>query len=314
MNDLPKIVSFSGGHSSGYMLWRLIQQYPDFRERFRVVFENTGKEHNATLDFVHEVETRWRVPITWLQYTRVDARTLTLDQVKEGKTQTYLAERQDKGETTHWWREVNYETAARHNTTPNPFDELLEWATVLPNVKTRMCSVQLKVRTRDRYLYAQGVRDFEAYIGIRGDEPDRPAEILANIGCFEKPRFPLFDARVTKAQVEDFWDTQPFRLRIPNRLGNCTGCFLKARWKRVLIAKEDPVAIKWWADWEDRRTATTYGDGGRWDRRKGNSWAAIIEEANSPTLALDYEEPDTPCSCAIGGYRYAQTDENEDPA
>ena len=44
VNNLPNIVSFSGGLSSGKMLADLIAANPDFRERFIVVFENTGKD------------------------------------------------------------------------------------------------------------------------------------------------------------------------------------------------------------------------------------------------------------------------------
>ena len=35
-------------------------------ENLTVLFCNTGKEYDETLDFVNEVETRWNVPVTWL--------------------------------------------------------------------------------------------------------------------------------------------------------------------------------------------------------------------------------------------------------
>ncbi len=66
MNTLPNIVSFSGGLSSGDMLRRLIEANPDFNERFIVVFENTGKEHNATLEFVRDFQAHYKIKIVWL--------------------------------------------------------------------------------------------------------------------------------------------------------------------------------------------------------------------------------------------------------
>ena len=47
-----KIVSFSFGQTSGYMLRKLMDANPKtFDDDFCVVFANTGREHEATLDF-----------------------------------------------------------------------------------------------------------------------------------------------------------------------------------------------------------------------------------------------------------------------
>jgi hypothetical protein len=310
------VVSFSGGQSSGEMLRRLIDRHADFRERFIVVFENTGKEHDATLDFVHRVETEWAVPIIWLQYKRIDANAVPIHLVKEGKTQTYHRKLQEKGAMAHWFDVVNYETAARKGDKWTPFDDLLAWASVLPNVVARLCSVQLKVRTRDRYLYSVGIRHFNSFIGIRADEQDRQHEILCNLGEFEMPHFPLVVDGVIKADVNAAWDARPFKLTIPNRSGNCEGCFLKTRAKRVLFAREQPQAAQWYLDWEAKRGATTHGDGGVFDRKKENSWASIIADAQNPYFVVVDDEEDIPCSCAVGGYRDAKADDEqvEDPS
>jgi 3'-phosphoadenosine 5'-phosphosulfate sulfotransferase (PAPS reductase)/FAD synthetase len=294
------------------MLHCLMNAHPDFRDRFTVIFENTGREHEATLDFVHEVEAQWDVPVIWLEYTRVPAIEIAPALVKEGKTQTNLITAQREGLRAHWWKVVNFRTASRRGDEQSPFDELLAWASVLPNVRSRMCSVQLKTRTRDRYIYSQGIRDFYSYIGIRQDEAHRVDEIMANIrpNDFEQPVFPLVDGRTNKATVDAFWAAQPFRLNIPNLLGNCDFCFLKARFKRAAIAKTDPVAAMWWANWEEFRQRTTTGDGGLFDRRK--SVASFLADADQPELSLqvDESEQDVPCSCAVGGYR-GRTDQDE---
>src|SRR6185503_5811819 len=110
----------------------------------------------------------------------------------------------EKGEDAHWYQIVNYENAARDKDPVTPFDKLLNWANVLPNVRTRMCSVQMKIRTRDRYLRSRGMGKFQSFIGIRKDAEDRKVEILANIDQYETPNFPLCDAGVDKKEVDAF--------------------------------------------------------------------------------------------------------------
>ncbi len=308
----PHIISFSFGQTSGFMLSRLMDQYgAAFDKRFRVVFENTGKEHDATLEFGHEFETKRGIPITWLEYTRVPAVSIPLYAVTEGKQRTNLAKQQAEGLDTHWFKVVDYHTA-RRDTDPNtPFDELLSWANVLPNTVTRMCSVQMKIRTRDRYLRSIGVMQFNSYIGIRADESDRINDILANVDKYETPHFPLNDAGVTVKDVKNFWDKQPFRLNIPNYLGNCKQCWLKKRSKLLRIAKEDRASIEWGAMQEKRFALKGAGAGAFF--KEGQSYEGILHEADNQTIMQFADDGgevnDTPCSCAIGGYR-GKTDED----
>jgi 3'-phosphoadenosine 5'-phosphosulfate sulfotransferase (PAPS reductase)/FAD synthetase len=313
MNELhaktitPNILSFSGGLTSGYMLHREIQRVglDEYNRTFTNVFENTGREHNATLDFVHEVETRWGVPIVWLEYTRVPAREIDPSMVTEGRMRNGLIKKQEIGEFAHWFKRVDHASASRIGQ-PGPFDEFLNFAGVLPNVQTRSCSVQLKIRTRDRFLRSIGVMGFNAYIGIRKDEEDRKVEILANIDRFESPRFPLCDENITKADVDAFWKAQPFTLNIPNHQGNCDGCFLKARWKLVAWAKAFPDQAKWWRDKEDVFFRKADGDGRYFSKSK--SYQGIINDAEHPEFDF-VKDDDIPCSCAVGGYRAKEDEE-----
>jgi hypothetical protein len=66
--DQPTGISFSGGRSSAYMLWRILDANGGLPEHTRVCFANTGKEAEATLRFVRNCGERWRVPITWIEY------------------------------------------------------------------------------------------------------------------------------------------------------------------------------------------------------------------------------------------------------
>jgi 3'-phosphoadenosine 5'-phosphosulfate sulfotransferase (PAPS reductase)/FAD synthetase len=66
----PTCISFSGGRTSAYMLWRVLQsnggKLPD---ETVVCFQNTGKEREETLEFVRDCSKNWDVPITWLEFT-----------------------------------------------------------------------------------------------------------------------------------------------------------------------------------------------------------------------------------------------------
>lgn len=43
----PTVVSFSGGRTSAYMLWQVLENNEDLSDLV-VTFANTGKEHPAT--------------------------------------------------------------------------------------------------------------------------------------------------------------------------------------------------------------------------------------------------------------------------
>lgn len=299
------VVLFSGGRTSGFMLKRLLEIYPNFREDFLVCFGNTGKEMPETLDFVHEVETRWKVEVVWLEYARVLASQIPAGIFPTDRRNQNLATATQSGETAHWFKVVNYETASRDG---KPFDEMLEWASVLPNQGARMCSVQLKIRTVMRYLFSLGLKEYAPIIGIRKDEENRVLEILASADNFEHCQFPLVDFGVTEAEVLNFWNGNYFDLQIEGYLGNCDLCFLKATHKRVRIAKERPVLLGWWKHWETVKALTCDGDGKFF--RKGQPYSKIEQMANeSGLLELPANDVDIPCSCAERGFK-KDDDEN----
>ena len=66
----PTCISFSGGRTSAYMLYKVLEAHQmSLPQEAKVLFCNTGKEDNATLDFVNECSVRWGVEITWLEFT-----------------------------------------------------------------------------------------------------------------------------------------------------------------------------------------------------------------------------------------------------
>jgi hypothetical protein len=238
----------------------------------RVLFANTGKERNETLDFVHECEKRWGLNVVWLEYDRVG------DQ--------------------HAFKVVTYETAHRNRTPNGPFDKLLEWMPVCPNVRARGCSTQLKVRTMRRYLESQGFTRWRSAIGIRADESHRCIGIKADCPSFIRPEFPLVTMRATEADVMQFWAGQPFDLRLKQYEGNCDACFLKAKWKLQQIERDKPGTLDWWIEKEREKKADGCKAGAQF--REDRSYAEIKASVNTPVLFSDDDE--IGCTCLEGAW------------
>ena len=280
------------------MLYLMMYEYGErLDDEFIVIFCNTGKERNETLDFVHEVETKWNVKIVWLEYDRILASKIPSDIFPTKLRNKNLKKSADAGEETHWFKIVDYESASRKG---EPFDKLLNWMSSLPNVVSRGCSMQLKIRTAMRYLFSTGLKQYESFIGIRHDEKHRAIQILGNCDKFEHPKFPLCEQEIDEAKVLEFWKINAFDLKLRSYEGNCDLCFLKAKWKRILLVRENPDMVNWWKAWEAKKSAGGEVRNGRFFRL-GEPYEKIEELAHEKTLfdlVVDTTEKDIPCSCA----------------
>jgi 3'-phosphoadenosine 5'-phosphosulfate sulfotransferase (PAPS reductase)/FAD synthetase len=241
--DEPTVISFSGGRTSAYMLWRVLQANKGLPEEALVCFANTGKEEKATLEFVRDCEKNWGVEIHWLEY-------------RPGKQ----------------FERVTFETASRNG---EPFEDLIKERKMLPNVRARFCTQELKIDTMIRYLKSIGFNEYCKMIGIRADEQRRVAKMKPRIAA-ETPVMPLAQAGVTKAEVLDFWASQPFDLKLPvingeTIGGNCDLCFLKSLPKILTLISQKPERAIWWAKMESLdEVPNNGGDGNRFriDRPK----------------------------------------------
>lgn len=225
--DGPTCISFSGGRTSAYMLWRVLQSNHGLPDEAKVCFANTGKEDEATLRFVQACATHWEVPITWLEYQRGGG-----------------------------WQVVSFDLASRNG---EPFEALILKKKYLPNPVSRFCTQELKVKTIDRYLESQGI-EADTMVGVRADEPRRIAK-LRQRGLL----LPLVDSGVTQTEVQAFWKSQPFDLELPFRdgitpLGNCDLCFLKGPQQILGLIKDNPARAVWWARQEQAIGATFRSD------------------------------------------------------
>ena len=66
------VISFSGGETSAFMLNLLLQTFKagkldDKYTDIKVVFANTGQEHEQTLIFVKRVAEYFNVDVTWIE-------------------------------------------------------------------------------------------------------------------------------------------------------------------------------------------------------------------------------------------------------
>lgn len=64
----PAVVSFSGGRTSAFMLYKIIQAHGgSLPADVYVVFADTGKERPETLDFVRQCGLQWNVKVHWVE-------------------------------------------------------------------------------------------------------------------------------------------------------------------------------------------------------------------------------------------------------
>jgi len=269
-------ISFSGGRTSAYMLYKVLEAHNmSLPSEAVVCFANTGKEEEATLQFVQACSDNWNVPIIWVEYQN-DAPNFKI---------------------------VNFETASRNG---EPFEDLIRNGSrrYLPNPMTRYCTVDLKIKAAQRYLFSIGWTHWDNLVGIRADESRRVAKIRANPSNGNKgiTRFmPLAEAGVTKEIVSEFWKNQSFDLELPNMNGvtyhgNCDLCYLKGGSQVLSLIAEKPERAIWWAKMEALITEPTIANGGVF-RADRPSYASMIKFASEQRDMFDPNEEAIACYC-----------------
>lgn len=239
----PTCLSLSGGRTSAYMLWRVLDSNGldcVINDELCVVFANTGREVPATLNFVRRISEKWHVPIHWVEYTPHD----------------------------ELFREITFETASRKG---EPFEQLILQKKFLPNPVARFCTTDLKIKPTERFLKTRGWKEWDNMLGFRADEPLRVAKIRSQPIMKESPNVerivPLAQAGITKSHVRDFWREHEFDLELPYSFdgstlgGNCDGCFLIPPYQRLSRMRANPSMAVWWIAQEDLTGARFTKDG-----------------------------------------------------
>lgn len=276
--DSPTCISFSGGRTSGYMLWLVLQANGGWPKEAVCCFANTGKEEEATLRFVRDCGKNWNVPIVWVEYRNDE--------------QGYAV--------------VDFDTASRNG---EPFEAMIIKNGFLPNPVVRKCTVELKIRAMHKHLKTLGWREkdsdgWDQFVGIRADEQRRVSKIRARPSLEtvkETMCMPLADAGITVDDVQTFWDAQSFNLELPTYkgrtlAGNCDLCFLKPANQVLSLINERPERATWWARMEALALASK--PSGAVFRSDRPSYAAMQQNAAQQADAFGYgdEEP-IPCFC-----------------
>lgn len=276
----PALISFSGGRTSAFMLYQILQAHGGtLPDDVVVAFANTGKEREETLRFVHECGSRWGVRIHWLEWRDADP----------------------------CFEEVGFNSAARDG---EPFAALIAKKQRLPNWKERWCTEFLKVKVMIAFARALGWQDgdYLEVIGLRDDEGDRILKGYENANFKwdrktkkQVPRvpprrvtYPLAKARVRKPDVMAFWAAQDFDLGLEPYEGNCDLCFLKGRGIRKRIIRDDPSRAEWWAAQEAVERANGCGFFDKRDRVVD----LVAEVERSPELfdePIEDDEHDAEC-------------------
>jgi len=207
------LISFSGGKTSAYMTHHILN---NLTEKYNcvVVFANTGRENEETLEFVRDCDLYLGFKTYWVEAV-----------IHEGRKSTSF-------------RLTNFLTACRNG---EPFEAMIQKYGI-PNKSFPHCTRELKIRPINAFAKKYFGNFYTSAIGIRADEVDR----------IQKGRFiyPLIKLGVTKKIVNEFWEQMYFTLKLPEYRGNCKECWKKSFKKLALIAKDGDG--KWIEDMEKK--------------------------------------------------------------
>lgn len=224
------LISFSGGRTSGYMLWYLFNQWPE-RDNWEklVVFANTGKEVEGTLEFIEMCSRRFAISIIWVESRHLD---------DNGNRFSKRARRVS-------FKVVDFNTASRNG---EPFEEMLS-VLGIPSTNAPLYSEQLKKKAIHEYCKSIGWKKYHKALGIRYDEPTRINKNADKLRIV----YPLVsDTVMSKHDILAWWAEQSFNLQIDAGLGNCDNCWKKNKNLLVRNAKKYPESFIWWQEMTDK--------------------------------------------------------------
>lgn len=205
----------SGGRTSAYMAYYLLNKYKD--REIVVVFANTGKEREETLEFIKNCDLHFKLNTVWIESVQ------------------HHGERKSAG-----FKIVTFETASRNG---EPFEDSIKKHGI-PNPSFPHCSRELKQAPIKNYIESLGFDNYEIALGIRIDEPKRLKPKDNIIYPFAS------EFKNTKLMVNQWWSKQAFDLQLKEYEGNCDMCWKKSKRKLLTIILEHPELLTWWNEME----------------------------------------------------------------
>ena len=176
--NLPHMVKFSGGRSSGMLLFALLEnKILDPARGDVIVFNNTSSEHPDTYRFARdcqEASSRYGVPFFWIEFqTYEDARNGEWTRIPSYRLVNEQPKSPNNPDGFHWRGEV--------------FEELLSWSGYVPNQFSRICTQNMKLEATRLFL-----KDWLACkeaIPRLGHHASRLAQIPGHSSARSRPRF-----------------------------------------------------------------------------------------------------------------------------
>lgn len=215
------LISFSGGRTSAFMTKYILENKADDYDTI-VVFANTGKEREETLEFVRDCDLYFGFNTVWIE-------AVTNPVHKKGVTA----------------KVVSFDTASRAG---EPFEAMIQKHGI-PNPAEPHCTRELKKYAIRAYARSIGWKDYKTAIGIRIDEAGRVSKERQK----EKLVYPLIEwIPITKIDINRFWSEQKFDLILKSYEGNCDCCWKKSFRKLYTLAKEKPEMFEWWEKMEKK--------------------------------------------------------------
>ena len=222
------VVHFSGGRTSGFMVWLFEQRRKAEGIDVKYIFCDTGAEHPKTYEFIREIVKRWKINLTCLRADVI----------------------MDKGVG------VTYKVIGLGECKQDliPFHDICKkYGT--PNINVPLCSQRLKSIPAIKYCNDKyGKKNYLEWLGMRIDEPKRIKNTEDQLDMFQKrKKLPERLQRIrylaeisdfTKEDVIDWWGDQNFDLEIDEHLGNCVFCYKKSTKKVALATKDEPEMAK----------------------------------------------------------------------
>ena len=252
---IKKIINFSGGRSSAFMLFELLKT--NNKNDFIIIFCNTSKETLETYQFIKDCVKNWQFELIVLEYKPKSFIITNIDNCKKN------------GEV---------------------FEELINYKNFMPNIVTRFCTIDMKIRVTKRYLKSLSIKQYINYLGIRADEPQRYSKIITRNTKNVYNDMPMYYNGITKKDISNFWLKQSFDLKHNSNLGNCDLCFLKGKNKIINILREQPQKANWWIERENLSGHTF---------KKDISYKTMLELSKRLELNFENNENEILCNCNL---------------
>ena len=269
---MKTLLSLSGGRSSAYMVWLLLQlgKLPRWN-----TFQNTSMESPQTYELIRAIDEQWLRPAG-----------------KELSLLEFCFDENGK----RGFREVSHDELKKNG---EVFKVAVAARKAVPNRTSRQCTLMMKVEVQDRFARSRGAKGpYNTMLGIRHDEGGRVANMLARNdlldawssgrrecqkcagtgkhmglvcescegkGKMKRIQFkayselPLVEMGVTRADVLKFWQGDHGLKGLsfdPGDVGchlsNCVGCFYGNPAEIWRMFEERPDLVAHWQEMEDK--------------------------------------------------------------